>query len=727
MRKEILNMGYDINLNPWHSPRNILVYDTEVYPNVFLMGIKNTRTDKSVVYEISHRKNDLVKIKKLMKTMQSGWMVGYNNLGFDYPILHILYKLRNNLPVKIINQKLFEKCDQIIRDGRSDDPNAKFKHTVWDSDMVCPQIDLFKIWHFDNAARSTSLKELEFNMKAESIKDLPFKPGMLLDDDQIDQLVDYLMNGDIVNTEAFYNITTDRANNHKRDRLEIRKYYTKKFDHNFMNHNDTKIGKDYFGIRLEEEGQSCYDDQGNKKRTPRRKIKFKDIIFHDVIKFETPEFQAMLDFLDGFEITKTKEVFNDLPTDVLGDLRHYCTDIKKQMTRKGKVFPERVKGLNVVKDGMTYYIGTGGIHGSIHSATVTNEDDYEVIDIDVRSYYPSIIAKYGLYPAHLGPVFAELYADLIEERRKWKKGTPENGILKLALNGTYGDSNNQFSKWFYDPQLTMQITINGQLMLLMLSEWLTEQCNDLAIIQVNTDGVTFRVHKSESDKAMSICKEWEDHTMMPLEVAWYDTMWIKDVNNYIARYIKAGDLGGPYEPYDGIKQKGTFQFDFADIDEWAKNFSGQAIKKAAFNNLVHGKDIYEWMVTEADIYDFAYRAKMTGQTKLILGGDEIQKISRFYVTREGKPIKKLMPPLPKNLHKLEGHYEVDDNGEKVWHDFSGWRESAIAPIGENLITIKNSSVGIDESLIDYDFYVGQAEKITKPLKKKFVNPLEVVV
>jgi len=42
-------------------------------------------------------------------------------------------------------------------------------------------------------------------------------------------------------------------------------------------------------------------------------------------------------------------------------------------------------------------------------------------------------------------------------------------MLKLALNGTFGDSNNIYSV-FYDPQFTMAITVNGQLMLCMLAE-----------------------------------------------------------------------------------------------------------------------------------------------------------------------------------------------------------------------------------------------------------------
>ena len=53
------------------------------------------------------------------------------------------------------------------------------------------QIDLFKIHHFDNMARSTSLKLLEFNMRLASVKDLPFPVGSTLTRDQVVMLKEY--------------------------------------------------------------------------------------------------------------------------------------------------------------------------------------------------------------------------------------------------------------------------------------------------------------------------------------------------------------------------------------------------------------------------------------------------------------------------------------------------------------------------------------------------------
>jgi hypothetical protein len=61
-------------------------------------------------------------------------------------------------------------------------------------------------------------------------------------------------------------------------------------------------------------------------------------------------------------------------------------------------------------------------------------------DWDVESYYPSLAIANGLYPEHLGEAFVKVYADMKNDRTSFKKGTPENAMLKLALNGAYGKS-----------------------------------------------------------------------------------------------------------------------------------------------------------------------------------------------------------------------------------------------------------------------------------------------
>ncbi|WP_203229884.1 hypothetical protein, partial [Flavobacterium sp. LMO9] len=72
---------------------------------------------------------------------------------------------------------------------------------------------------------------------------------------------------------------------------------------------------------------------------------------------------------------------------------------------------------------------------------------------------------------HLGVEFCDIYEYLYNLRKSYDKKSAENAMLKLALNGTYGKSNDQYSP-FFDSKFTMAITVNGQLSLCMIVEQL---------------------------------------------------------------------------------------------------------------------------------------------------------------------------------------------------------------------------------------------------------------
>lgn len=87
---------------------------------------------------------------------------------------------------------------------------------------------------------------------------------------------------------------------------------------------------------------------------------------------------------------------------------------------------------------------------------------------------------------------------------------------------------NDIYSYFYDPKFTMQITINGQLFISMLSEEISN-INNLTVLQVNTDGITVRIPKNKREEFIDICKRWEEITKYTLEYTNYQIMVIRDV------------------------------------------------------------------------------------------------------------------------------------------------------------------------------------------------------
>jgi len=142
----------------------------------------------------------------------------------------------------------------------------------------------------------------------------------------------------------------------------------------------------------------------------------------------------------------------------------------------------------------------GGVHSVNEPERFEPDDDEELEDVDVDSMYPSIIVSQELYPQHLGPEFTQVYAGILFERLEAKRNGNKlkNETLKLSVNGLSGNLQSEYS-WCYDPKMALTIRINGQLMLLMLAEGLSEL--GCRIIQSNTDGVFVLMKKSIRDKA----------------------------------------------------------------------------------------------------------------------------------------------------------------------------------------------------------------------------------
>lgn len=605
---------------------NDWVYDLETYPNVFTIAFEHAEAPIKLCFEISDWRNESAALRDFLDELihRGSRLIGFNNLGFDYPILHTFLKMGSSDAIT-----LYKKAQAIIQ---SQDNEDRWSHQVKPTDRMIPQIDLFKIHHFDNKARATSLKVLEFNMRSDSIQDLPFKIGSRLTQDEVSILKQYNQH-DVSQTKAFYLKSLDM--------VRFREELTVKYQRDFMNHNDTKIGKDYFTMKLEEAGIPCYDysNDGRKPRqTLRPVIHLKDAIL-PWIEFEQPEFTRVLNWLRQQSITETKGVFNDLVA--------------------------RVAGFDFV-------FGLGGIHGSVESVVHDSSEQEIIVDLDVSSYYPNLAISNRFYPAHLGAEFCVIYKNLYEQRKNYPKGSAENAMLKLALNGVYGDSNNKFSV-FYDPLFTMSITLNGQLLLCLLAEQLIK-ISGLTLIQINTDGLTVKIPRFQKASVDAVRQWWEKRTGLELEEALYKTMFVRDVNNYLSVY-ESGK----------VKRKGAYEYSLG----WHQNAGGLVIPKVAEKVLVEGAPIRETVENWPDKMDFMLRTKVPRSSYLQWGDEQVQNISRYYIAKGGKPLIKWMPPLAKNPEK--------------------WRQIGV----ESGWTVQVCNDIADATLpVDYDYYIQEVEKLT---------------
>lgn len=476
-----------------------VVYDLECLPNVWTCCMSPLYGDGYDIYEISEFRDDRAALMQRLNYIQQQQiaMIGFNNESYDYPLLHLLFTQPN-----VTYQQLHEKSQAIITSGYGDN---RWAHTVWPRDRFAPQIDLLKLHHFDNRAKTTSLKALQFAMRSKSIVEsaLPFDRAVTQQEIERD-LIPYNRH-DVQETKQFAHYSLDA--------IQFRIGLIDQFGIDCLSWNDTKIGEKMLEQRL---GQDvCYewrDGRKHRKQTVRSSVALKDIIF-PYVRFENPEFQRVHRFMldqvlrpdemDGEDSTaiRTKGVFTDLHADV---------------------------------GGLTFHFGTGGVHASVEAQRFHATDEWLIRDIDVAALYPSVSVVNRLSPAHLGDAFVTEYAKIPIERAQHAKGTYMNAALKLAANGAWGKSNSPYS-CFYDSAYAMQIPINGQLLICMLVEWLLA-VPTLSLIAANTDGITYRIHCDYLKAAREIEHTWENFTHLKLEEAFYTDLFVRDVNNYVAVY-----------------------------------------------------------------------------------------------------------------------------------------------------------------------------------------------
>lgn len=615
-------------------------YDIETYSNIFSAVFEHVVSGQEWFFEISERVNQSKELYDFLTHCKTHKMrfVGFNNVGFDYPVLHEFVQIYAAQGVVYAHQ-LHQKANQIIHSQN------RWANIIWPDQRFLPQLDLYLIHHFDNPAKSTSLKALEINMRSNTVQDLPYDPTKPVPLEGMPFLLSYNRH-DVKETVKFYK--------HSLSAIATREDLTSRLGTDFTNHNDTKIGKDFFIMELEKRQPGICFDRSTGRKKPRQTqrsdgIRLGDVIF-PYVKFKHPEFQRVLDYLRTVTITNTKSA------------------------------PE-LNDLHAIVGGFRFDFGTGGIHGSIERRVVRSDETHVVIDADVTSFYPNLAIKNRVYPAHLSEMFCDAYEELFNTRAKYPKKSAENLLYKLALNGVYGDSNNDYGP-FKDPQYTMTITINGQLSLCMCAETIIEECN-AEMIQANTDGFTVRIPRDKLELYHQICKEWSDLTKLSWEFAEYDSMYVRDVNNYIARTT------------DGkIKRVGAYQWYRPDENGppergWHQDHSALIVPKAAEAVMLRGESLETFIRNHNDPFDFMLRVKVPRSSRLMYGDEQVQNICRYFIARDGSKLVKVMPPTEKKPDQ----------------------ERRIGVEASHTVSLCNVATDFDWSRLDYSYYIDEARKL----------------
>lgn len=311
--------------------KEVFVFDLETFPNYFLAAFKSVKDQKQYSFEISDRINQSKELYEFFH-IRCGGLIGFNNINFDYPVIHKTVLINTNHTA----QTIYKEVQNII--------NAKYS-SIWESDTIIPQLDLYRIWHYNNKNKRTSLKWLEFAMRLSNVEDLPYKVGTNLTFEQMDHVKEYCFN-DIDATYKFYLKSLKH--------IELRKFYTNHEKLSLMNDSEIGMSKKIFGKYLSKE-MGISIKELNSLRTYRKKINIKDIIF-DYIKFNDEINQSTL------------KKFND-------SIWEYNLDEEKALNS----IKFSVKYKNVIRE-----YAEGGLHSFGKAGIYETNDDYILVDVDFK-------------------------------------------------------------------------------------------------------------------------------------------------------------------------------------------------------------------------------------------------------------------------------------------------------------------------------------------------------
>lgn len=560
--------------------------DIEIFPNYLLVGFKRLEDGKKLSFETT-TSLDRSQRKTLKNVLQKYQVITFNGIRYDIPML---YKVLEGANV----QDLFSMSETIVKEKMA---NFQIINRFG--------LEPFEIDHIDISEPSpavfVSLKGYGARLHSQRLQDLPYPYDKYLTDEEMEEIKRYNEN-DLDTTIDLYNAI--------KPRIDLRVEMSKEYKTDLRSKSDAQIAEAVIIKELQRAGVTVERPQMPKS------VRY---VAPDCVSFES---DVLNELLNGLE----------------------ATTFKINPKNGQPVLPDWLKKFDLQIGDTKYQVGVGGLHSKEKKLVVLPKLDEILGNIDVASYYPSMILEFMFYPKRFTSKFIDVYRAIYERRlkakaeqkrlekildtmehshndyadihRKYILAKTINEGLKIVLNGSFGKLGSMYSK-LYAPDLMLQVTLTGQLMLLMLIERLEKA--GIAVKSSNTDGVEFLCPKFREVELDAIVFDWELATGMVMEHGRYNGLYARDVNNYVAVYDGETKAKGVYaEPT--LQKNSEYPIVFTSIREY----------------LLNGTPLEETIRKCTDITQF-----LTSRT--VKGGgvwreDYLGKVVRWYYAVDGDTI-----------------------------------------------------------------------------------------
>lgn len=624
---------------------------------------------------------------------------GYNNRRYDRLMLSALLMYYNQFdkPSKLITF-LYETSQRVIRSSNNDTLwTDNFTSLILRNNVAFRDLDLFQIFRLDHYHKS--LKQTSINIKWYNLKEYTMPPIGDLDRHYYHERL----------PEA-KGMTDRELNIHYRNVFE--RFIPKEYLNEMADYNDNDVYIVAELIRMNQEevllryriseeykvdvysaSRSTIADKVIVKlyskftglhpkafidtKTIRRKILVSEIL-SDKIAFSTPELNDILSGIRSLTLKGEKGEFD------------------REFTFMGT----------------SYTIATGGLHSNeIPSVYVENSDSI-IVDRDVASYYPNMIRSLKVCQKHLIPKAWFRIADtIVDERLEHKHLAKDKSLdvmerdkhataaacLKIVANaGIFGKMGSEKS-FLCDKKAMYQVTINGQLFLLMLIEKL--ELAGIHVISANTDGIVTIVPRELEQTADDICHWWEKHLGLELEFTYYTKYVTEGVNSYLT--VKRGGSS----KFKGRMNPKMF------LEDLSKGYNSPIVAKCVTEYFINGTPVMETLRNAKSILDFCrtqnvnhkYRLEFTHVVDGKIRTEVVQRNTRFYISSTGG-----------TLMKVESMGWNEHNEEQV-------KKSSLCAGQRVSICNTVDDTDISELNVNYLYYYNEAMAIIEPIEQSRNN------
>ena len=485
--------------------------------------------------------------------------------------------------------------------------------------------------------------------------------------------------------------------------IRLRYNLSRAYDIDCLSSSRSNIADTLF-IKFYSEFSNLQPYQWRGKKTERTALAFKRVIL-PFINFKTKPLQELLSEMNQiilYSIGKKalKEVSNKYP--------HF--KYLKTNTESG--------WFEVTINKLVYTIATGGLHTQdipreLRSKMISNnspsstgeelravpidsnwsnltDDSYIYVHWDIASFYPSIMSVYKVAPKHLNEgVFVKLITWLKDTRVAAKHSKEEfiDGIpkkllaeaLKIVINSIYGKLGFEMGD-ICDRLAVLKVTINGQLMIMMLCEEL--ELNGIEVVSANTDGIVVKLYKTHKAKFDEIADNWKKLTKLDADSEEYICYINRDINNYLIQ-----------ETNGKISYKGALHPKMY-ANDLSKGYDMPIVAQAVVNFFLYDKPVLETLYECKNILDFCKTQNVGRQfhVEYLEGTEykELQRNVRFYVSNSGGII-----------------FKVHNDTKAKNNLCAGNKVTVLNTLDDERIEYRN---------INYSYYYNEAYKIINPIK-----------